>query len=343
MISGAAAAAPKAPHAIVPVYASIPPVPSANSTHGTIRRPVICPMPARKPPSDSAIVTLSGSPCKASVTPAISPITQPGHTPRYTAAAIVISPAAVTPRFTYGSIIRAPPHKSISSRYPTDSRLSSVSKLLPPRMLSIARRMTGAESVPSRMVPMPKSSVAADPCHTPMIAPGSSAKPVAISGNTPFLCLSTCGESSTSTAPMSSSQRVVSPQSIRIKNAAAMPSDTGYVTSPHDAAAMPYAAHAPADTPHMSENASANPGAAPSRILPACRRIFRPVPLLYALRHAVHDAFFSRVSTSVMPVPSLAVGDYDTASKTAKASKQGAVFSRIWGEKSPLTFLAPAG
>ena len=332
MISGAAAAAPKAPHAIVPVYASIPPVPSANSTHGTIRRPVICPMPARKPPSDSAIVTLSGSPCKASVTPAISPITQPGHTPKYTAAAIVISPAAVTPRFTYGSIIRAPPHSSISSRYPTDSRLSSVSKLLPPRMLSIARRMTGAESVPSRMVPMPKSSVAADPCHTPMIAPGSSAKPVAISGNAPFLCLSTCGESSTSTAPMSSSQRVVSPQSIRIKNAAAMPSDTGYVTSPHDAAAMPYAAHAPADTPHMSENASANPGAAPSRILPACRRIFRPVPLLYALRHAVHAAFFSRVSTSVMPVPSLAVGNHNTAIKRAKASKQRGIF-REFGEK----------
>ena len=106
---------------------------------------------------------------------------------------------------------------------------------------------------------------------------------------------------------------------------------------------MPYAAHAPADTPHMSENASANPGAAPSRILPVCRRIFRPVPLLYALRHAVHAAFFSRVSTSVMPVPSLAVGNHNTAIKRAKASKQGAVFSRIWGEKSPLTFLAPAG
>ena len=82
----------------------------------------------------------------------------------------------------------------------------------------------------------------------------------------------------------------------------------------------------------MSENASANPGAAPSRILPACRRIFRPVPLLYALRHAVHAAFFSRVSTSVMPVPSLAVGDYDTASKTAKASKQRGIF-REFGEK----------
>lgn len=210
-------------------------------------------------------------------------------------------------------------------------------------MLSIARRMTGAESVPSRMVPMPKSSVAADPCHTPMIAPGSSAKPVAISGNAPFLCLSTCGESSTSTAPMSSSQRVVSPQSIRIKNAAAMPSDTGYVTSPHDAAAIPYAAHAPADTPHMSENASANPGAAPSRILPVCRRIFRPVPLLYALRHAVHAAFFSRVSTSVMPVPSLAVGNHHTAIQTGKSVEAGSGFFANLGRKKPADVSWPAG
>ena len=115
--------------------------------------------------------------------------------------------------------------------------------------------------------------------HADDCPPAAAPSPSQSAGTRRFFCLSTCGESSTSTAPMSSSQRVVSPQSSRIKNAAAMPSDTGYDIIPQDAAAMPYAAHAPVDTPHMSENASANPGAAPSRILPACRRIFRPVPL----------------------------------------------------------------
>ena len=82
--------------------------------------------------------------------------------------------APTAPTFTGNSSIRPPPHKSIPTRYPTDTRSSMAAMGLSPPITRSARSITGADSAPITMQATPVSASTAVPVAVRQMAPGSS-------------------------------------------------------------------------------------------------------------------------------------------------------------------------